>query len=260
MENENIGAIQLVSTEPTEVSEPQVVEPEVAELDSVAETPAQEVAEPEKGTDSWYAKNRREKEAAEKALNERTAEIEAIRKQNEELMTFKAEMEAKQKDNELRKLAEEYGVPYEELLAETQKEEEKEQLTEKLTAKEQREAELVAELEELKREKVLDAMYQTDREILRSIDPEIKLEELGEDFYSLRFAGIDTETAYHAIMAKKAKTEVAPKVGKVDTTPAESTGIISEAEWDSMSDSEKSRLIAKDYQRVYDSQKTWLRD
>lgn len=247
-------------TDELETVEVETVEPQSAEVEESADAPEETtaVAEPKQGTDAWFAKNRREKEAAERTLAERTAEVEAIKKQNEELMAFRQQQEAREQEAYLRQFAEENGLDYEEVLASVNEEQEKEQLLAKLEAKEAREAELLAKIEELTSERQLGDLYEEDKEYFRSINLQIKTSELGDEFYLLRMNGVPTDIAYEAIKAKQARVEVAPKAGKIDTVPPQNTGFISHAEWDGLSSAEQARLIEKDYDRVYQSQLKWL--
>lgn len=244
-------------TDELETVEVETVEPQVEDTEAQVEE-STAVTEPKQGTDAWFAKNRREKEAAERSLAERTAEIEAIRQQNEELMEFRRAQEEREQEAYIRQFADENGLDYDEVLASVQEEQEKEELLTKLQAKEAREAELLAKIEELTSDKELGNLEQEDKEYFRSINLEITQKELGDEFYLLRMNGIPTDIAYEAIKAKQARVEIAPKAGKVDTVPAQSTGKISYAEWNAMPPSEQERLLKTDYDRVYQSQLEWL--
>lgn len=257
--------------ETAEVVTPQTGELETVEVDAAdpqesveAEettsvgTDATEVTEPKQGTDAWYAKNRREKEAAERTLAERTAEIEAIKRQNEELLTYRQQREAQEQEAYLRQFAEDNGLDYEDVVASVAEEQEKEELMAKLQAKETREAELLAQIEALTSERQLGDLYEEDKEYFRSLETPVNTKELGDEFYLLRMNGVPTDIAYEAYKAKQAKVEIAPKAGKVGTEPAKNTGEISSAEWDGMSSNEQQRLIETDYDRVYRSQLKWL--
>ena len=252
------------------------VTPEVVELDNVTEevvtpqetgeveeteTVATEEVEPTPTTaelelkerNAWFAERRRELEAKEKSWQE---QLENFKKQNEELMTFKQQQEAQAKDVELRKLAEDNGWDYDDLKKQVEKEERYEQLEKKLAEKEAREKELEEKLAKTSADRELEKMYLSDKEALRSLDPTLDIDKLPEQFFQLRVAGVDVETALLAAKAKMNSTESAPKIGKVNGEKPD-TYLLSEADWDNLSPAQKQKLLDTDFERVEKSQATW---
>ena len=256
---EEIVTQDVVTLEQTDVT-PEVVELEEGVSDNTEPAPAEQDLEERKKRNDEFKERRikaeRELEERERAFKE---QMDAMQRQNEELLAFKHKFDEEARERNLRAAAEQLGLTYEEVKAQVEKEEEierklaeKDELATKLTAKEQRELELSNELEGMK-------LYYSDKDALRSIDPEINIDELPDTFFQLRVNGIDIETALLAVKAKMAKTEPAPKIGKINGSEKTPTEYISEAEWDSMSKKEQDKLMSTDFEKVWRSQQTWLK-
>lgn len=270
MENENIGAIELVSTEPTELSVEAQEVAEPVEGEAVVET-EQEAAPParDKERDSWFAEKRRELEAREKEIESKfQSQLEAERNRIAELESKTKVYEVNDRNERLRAFAEQNNLDPDVLIARAEEEEkaeaersktieelqrektEKEQLAEKFA---KREKELQDELYTLK-------MTMEDREELLKFDPTINLNELGEDFYQFRaLNGRTPVEAYKLAQALKPETVVAESPGKLNSTQTENE-FYTEAEWDSMSDEQQDKLINNPatWEKVKRSHEKWI--
>lgn len=197
------GAIEQVSTELANegVKEQEVTE--TAQVDESVSTAEQEVVKPErdKDRDSWFAEKRRELEAKEKEMaKEYEAKLEAERQRIAELESKTKTYEKKEKYEGLRKHAEEYGLDYDELVAEVERQEaeeaEKAKTIEELQAEKSEKERLAEEKAKLEYDIKTLKMSMEDREELLALDPTIKLNELSEDFYKFRLDGYSPTKAY----------------------------------------------------------------
>lgn len=259
MENE----ISVETVEVAEQPEVSVETQEVAEpVTSNAEP--QEVVTPVKDDrDSWFAEKRRELEAKEKEMEAKyTAQLEAERKRIAELETKTQQFEKKEKYEGLRKHAEEYGLDYDELVAEVEKQEaeelEKAKTIEELQREKTEKQTYAEKLAEKENELLMMKMSMEDREELMALDPTINLKELSEDFYKLRVNGYSPTKAYKLAQSLKDEVVTAEPLGKVNSVQPE-PDTFSPEEWDSMSKTEQEKLLSTNFEKVYKSQMNWLK-
>lgn len=237
---------ELASEETTEVAEPSTTSEETSE-----------VAEPKKSErDAWFAEQRRKLEAEKKESESRfNAQLEAERAKIAELESFRKQFEEQQREAKLRQMAEETGVPYDELVEEVKRQEAAEELAKTLETERQSKTELEQKIQQLQADMRIRELEQEDKEYFRSLN--IK-PELDETFYKLRANGFTSEEAYLAIQAKRKTVEVAPAPGKVNTTQVDPE-FISEAEYNAMSQDQRDRLLKTDLDKLWRSQQKWLR-
>ena len=260
---------EILSVETPEVADPTTEEIESVETQEVADPEgeeAQEVAVPAKSDqDSWYAEKRRELEAKEREIIQQAqAQIEAERQRALELEAKTKEYEKRDKLAQLKEYAEQAGLDYDTLVEEVEREEELEEkhakTTAELEAERQAKEQLSAENQALKTDLAMLKMSMEDKEELLALDPTIKLNELSEDFYKLRFGGGYSPTeAYKMAQALIKPTSVAESPGKINSSQAE-TEYYTEAEWDSMSSEQQDKLIndPATWPKVQRSHKKWL--
>ena len=262
MENETLGVEVVEVAEQPIASDTSVETQEVAE--PVASEESQEVTPPAKDDrDSWFAEKRRELEAKEKEMaKEYEAKLEAERQRIAELETKTKDFEKKEKYEGLRKQAEEYGLDYDELVAEVERQEaleaEKAKTVEELQREKTEKEQLAEKNKELERDLLIAKMSMEDRDELLSFDPTINLKELTEDFYKLRANGYSPLKAYKLSQALKDEVVVAETPGKVNSVPVDAE-TISEDSWNSMTKAEQEKLMSTNFEKVYKSQMTWLK-
>ena len=261
MENENTGVeVVEVAEQPIE-SEASVETQEVAE--PVVSVETQEVTPPVKDDrDSWFAEKRRELEAEKKANEERfQSQLEAERKRIAELEAKTKQYEKKEKYDGLRQQAEQYGLDYDELVAEVEKQEaleaEKAKTIEELQAEKTEKQRLAEEKQKLENDLLMLKMSMEDREELLALDPTINLKELTDDFYKLRVNGYSPTKAYKLAQSLKDEVVVAETPGKVNAVQTD-PDFISQESWDSMSEKEQKALMSSNFDKVYKSQMKWL--
>lgn len=265
MEFEQVGEIELVSTEPTETGEEaqEVTEP-VTEGETVVET-EQEVALParDKERDSWFAEQRRKLDSERKELESKfQSQIEAERQRIAELETKTKTYEVNDRNARLRELAEQKGWDAEALIAQADEEErleaERNKTIEELQREKTDKQKLADEKKQLEDELYGLKMSMEDREELLKFDPTINLNELSKDFYQLRSVmGKTPIEAYKMSQAAIPQTVVAESPGKINSTPVDNE-YLTEAEWDSMSSEQQDSMIANDWEKVKRSHNKWL--
>lgn len=244
-----------------EVVEPELVTPEVVTPETDGVTP--EITTPEKieQTPEENAKFKELRLKHEKELADRNAEFEKrladIQREKDELLPIKQKYDEEQKANALKQFAEANGLTYEEALAIAEDEEEKETLKTQLTAKEQREQELSEKLKALESDLAFEKMYRSDKDSLRSIDPTVDIDNLGESYWKFRVTGLTAEEALSAVRAKEGLIEKAPVIGKVGDTKADSD-FMSEGDWEALTPSQKKELLRTKPSKVFEWQAKWL--
>lgn len=262
MENETVGVEVVEVAEQPIASETSVETQEVAE--PVGGEVTQEVTPPAKDDrDSWFAEKRRELEAKEKEMaKDYEAKLEAERQRIAELESKTKTYEQKEKYEGLRKQAEEYGLDYDELVAEVERQEaleaEKAKTTEELQREKEERERLAEEKAKLEYDLKTLKMSMEDRDELLALDPTINLNELSEDFYKFRLNGYSPTKAYKLAQSLQDEVVLADAPGKVNSAKAESD-TFSHEEWDSFSPQERERLMSTNFDKVYKSQMEWLK-
>ena len=241
-----------------ETATPEVVTPE-------AEAQAEQESQPEKieqtpEENAKFAEQRRKHEAEVsdyKAQQEKLqAELEELRKQNEDLIPIKQKYDEEQRENALKQFAEANGLSYEEAVAIAQDEEEKETLKLENEALKKQLAEKDSKTTELESDLQFEKLYRADKESLRSIDPTIDIDSLGESYWKFRITGLTAPEALSALRAKDLLIEKAPIPGKIGKeTP---TSEMTEEEFDNMTDAQQKAWIKKDPAKAWEIQKGWF--
>lgn len=264
MENENIGVEVVEVAEQPIATEVSVETQEVAEPVSGAET--QEITTPVKDDrDSWFAEKRRELEAKEKEMETKfQSQLEAERNRIAELETKTQTYEKKEKYDALRTQAEQYGLDYDELVAEVEKQEaletEKAKTLEELQLEKTEKQQLADDKKKLESDLQMLKMSMEDRDELLAYDPTINLNELTEDFYKFRVVnGFSPTKAYKLAQSLKEEVVVAETVGKVNSAQADPEYYSAE-EYESWSDEQRKSIMKNPatYEKLYKSQMKWL--
>ena len=247
-----------------EVVEPEIVteevvtpqETEAVETEQEAGTPDKIEQTPEENSKFKELRLKHEKELSDAQARFYAQQAE-LQKKLDALNPIKEKYEQDQYEQRLESIATQFGISKEEAREAIEEEQEKESLRQQLAEeKEQREKERM-EKEEIKKELDFQKMFSSDKEVLRSIDPTIDINNLGESFFKFRLNGMTVEESLSALRAKESLIEKAPVIGKLgDEAPT--SDFISLAEWDAMSDEQQQHLIKTDFPRVDKSQKRWL--
>ena len=196
------GAVE----EPTE--QPEIAEPEVSE--DAPDEPNESELENEEVGDIPQGKRSRDSAFAEMRRAREEAEARA-----EELQSQIAEFQRREREAELIKAAEEMGMTDDEIaqvLAEAEAEEERQAEQDRLTDENER---LNQELMDIR----ITQEMEKDLQAIQKLDPSVKsLDELPDDFFTFKSAGLSGEDAYLAMKYKQEKTGfgAAPVIGKAN--------------------------------------------
>lgn len=196
------GAVEE-STEQPEITEPEaeVDEPDDFPDESILDPNEADVPEGKRSRDSAFAEMRRAREEAEAERDDLLSQIE--------------ELQRRERQNELIRAAEDMGMTDEEIaqvLKEAEAEEEREAEHNRLTDENER---LNQELMDIR---ITQEMERDLREI-QKLDPSVKsLDDLDDDFFTFKSAGLSGEDAFLAMKYKQEKTAFgsAPVMGKAN--------------------------------------------
>ena len=192
------------------------------------------------------------------------AKLEAERQRIAELESKTKTYEKKEKYEGLRKHAEEYGLDYDELVAEVERQEaeeaEKAKTKEELQAEKSEKERLAEEKAKLEYDIKTLKMSMEDREELLALDPTIKLNELSEDFYKFRLDGYSPTKAYKLAQTLKEEVVLADAPGKVNTVQTDPDSYSVE-EYDSWSPEQRKSIMDNPttFAKLLKSQRDWLK-
>lgn len=226
VDNLEVAEPEITSAENLEVAEPEVeteVETEIIDdIDDIDDddddTDEPSIEHQKNAQDTAFAEMRRAKEEAEKRANN---------------------LERQARESELRAIAEEEGVDPDEFVEECFKLEAEEKANKE-------NAEKLATLTQENNQLKLEKQMSKDLEILKTSGFDVSsIDELGEDFISLRANGVKPEIAYRAIMEDvKANMKTPAKApGKTGGEPV--SEFYTEAEIDALSPDEMKKNMDK---------------